>query len=152
MPNKKCSGCKESLPEENFNIKNKKTGALQSLCIICNKEYQQKHYQNNKLSYYKKARKYDKAYRLVILEKLYDYLIEHPCVGCGETDPIVLEFDHREQSEKEFDISRKMTNGASWEKLLIEIAKCDVRCANCHRRRTAKQLGWAKAAWFEKTI
>jgi hypothetical protein len=37
-----------------------------------------------------------------------------------------------------------MLNRGSWKDLLNEIAKCDVRCANCHRIRTAQQNRWAK--------
>ena len=62
-----------------------------------------------------------------------DFLREHPCVDCGERDPLVLEFDHLR--DKDFDIARGYVD-CSLEKLLAEISKCEVVCANCHRRRT----------------
>jgi len=65
------------------------------------------------------------------------HLSSHPCVDCGESDPVLLEFDHV-VDEKICNISvilgaRKSING-----LLAEIAKCAIRCVNCHRRKTAK--------------
>ena len=56
------------------------------------------------------------------------------CMDCPETDPIVLEFHHRNPDEKLFTIGRA-TGTESVPKLLAEIEKCDVVCANCHRRR-----------------
>ena len=67
---------------------------------------------------------------------------EHPCVDCGETDPIVLEFDHLR--DKKFSIA-KGWRGHEWQKVLDEIAKCEVVCANCHRRRTARRGGFSRA-------
>jgi hypothetical protein len=55
----------------------------------------------------------------------------------------VLEFDHLE--EKSFNIAMGLRD-RSWEALVAEIAKCDVACANCHRRRTAVRGGFARAA------
>lgn len=51
-------------------------------------------------------------------------------MDCGESDPVVLEFDHRDPSLK---LGRVMevTNM----RLEDEVDKCDVRCANCHRKR-----------------
>lgn len=80
------------------------------------------------------ARKRD-AVRQFIAE----YLSDHPCVDCGERDPIVLDFDH--VGTKSFNISRATTNLMTVEKVSEEIKQCEVRCANCHRRRTHRTLG-----------
>ena len=78
----------------------------------------------------------------VIRQYLISYLTSHPCTDCGETDIIVLEFDHIES--KEIGISKAVNRGWSLKKIQNEIAKCVVRCANCHRRKTAKDFNWYK--------
>ena len=77
------------------------------------------------------------------LLRLVTYLSEHPCVDCGEQDLLVLDFDHRDPATKRLAIG-SLLRYARWSPLEAEIAKCDVRCANCHRRRTARQFGLAK--------
>jgi hypothetical protein len=72
----------------------------------------------------------------------FEFFGEHPCVDCGETDPLVLEFDHL--ADKRFNIAKGMRD-RSWQAVLDEIAKCDVVCANCHRRRTGLGAGFARA-------
>jgi hypothetical protein len=37
-----------------------------------------------------------------------------------------------------------MISGYGWNRILAEIAKCQVRCANCHRRKTARDFKWFK--------
>jgi hypothetical protein len=73
-----------------------------------------------------------------------NYLQSHPCVDCGESDPLVLTFDHRDTKDKENSIC--LAIGFCWSiiKLENEINKCDVRCANCHLRKTNYQFGWWK--------
>jgi hypothetical protein len=75
-------------------------------------------------------------------QKIYEYLLRHPCEICGEADPVVLEFDHIEQGSKEFSVANMKTH--AWSTIENEISKCRVLCANCHRRHTAVQLGWYK--------
>lgn len=73
------------------------------------------------------------------------YLEKHPCVDCGEPDPIVLEFDHRDRKAKVKPVSRLLAGHYSWKSVLMEIEKCDIRCANCHRRKTYVELAsWGK--------
>jgi hypothetical protein len=67
------------------------------------------------------------------------YLAEHPCVDCGEDDIRVLEFDHVCPENKVANVGRMACDGCSVKRLEIEVAKCEVRCANCHRRRTRKE-------------
>lgn len=63
------------------------------------------------------------------------YLTAHPCVDCGESDPIVLQFDHV-RGVKVNDIRGLRRIGVGLKALMDEITKCDVRCANCHQRKT----------------
>lgn len=75
------------------------------------------------------------------VQKIRDYLVSHPCVDCGEKDPLVLDFDHVRGAKKD-NISRMIRHIYAWSTIEAEIAKCEIRCANCHRRRTAVQQGW----------
>ena len=74
-----------------------------------------------------------------------EYLLRHPCIDCGEVDLIVLEFDHRDPSTKRMAVS-SLLRYSSWTLIEAEIAKCDVRCANCHRRKTARERDYRKVA------
>jgi hypothetical protein len=80
-------------------------------------------------------------------EYIVDFLSERCCVECGELDPLVLEFDHLE--DKKFDIARGRRS-RSWQAVLEEIDKCDVVCANCHRRRTALRARSARALALQR--
>jgi hypothetical protein len=76
-----------------------------------------------------------------------DHLRQHPCVDCGEADPVVLEFDHLD--EKTASISVLLSQTATRKALEAEIARCEVVCTNCHRRRTARRAGWRRASATE---
>lgn len=61
---------------------------------------------------------------------------DKPCTDCGVSYPYyVMQFDHLDPAEKLFNIGHiGPTTGRK--RLLAEIAKCDVVCANCHCVRT----------------
>jgi hypothetical protein len=82
---------------------------------------------------------YNRTYRKRNREWLQEYLGSQSCVDCGLDDSDVLEFDHV-RGEKRFTIGDRMTY--SLDTLKDEIAKCDVRCCNCHRKRHRRET-WA---------
>src|SRR5438270_9717957 len=70
------------------------------------------------------------------LEFLRD-LRRRPCQDCGGTfPPWVMDFDHREPSEKSFNVTSARAMLMSRPRLIAEIQKCDIVCANCHAVRT----------------
>lgn len=59
-----------------------------------------------------------------------------PCADCGLAFPYyVMDFDHRKGEEKLAHVAQ-LASSLSFRRLLDEIEKCDVVCANCHRIRT----------------
>ena len=140
MELKHCNTCGQDRPTSEFS---KHRNRLQSKCRPCNREYQRGHYQRNKAVYIAKAWIWTSARRTENVLKILVYLKDHPCVDCGESDPIVLQFDHV-RGEKTRELSDMLSSGANWARILQEIGKCEVRCANCHWRRHAKEIGWRK--------
>ena len=143
---KQCAGCKAILPLTRFYFRSRATGRKHSTCKDCYREYARTHYRNNPRQYSEYHRINDLRYRARNRHLVSTYLESHPCVDCGEADPMVLEFDHI-SGDKHGNISEMVSSGFSEGRILKEIEKCEVRCANCHRRKTAIQF-----QWFNKQI
>jgi len=140
---KQCSRCDVEQPADEYPWKNRAKGLRRTWCQPCAKAYGRQHYLNNIDKYKAKAHRNRKSDRQRVRRLVADYLRAHPCVDCGEADVAVLEFDHRDPALKRMPVARLATT-AGWATVFSEIEKCDVRCANCHRKRTAAQFDWAK--------
>jgi hypothetical protein len=143
---RRCGRCQQLKPLSEFNWRRRRRQQLDNLCRPCRSEYHAEHYQANRERYIDQARERKKALALERTTYLLDYFVSHPCVDCGESDPVVLEFDHL--ADKLFDIGQSLPY-RNWQSILAEIAKCDVVCANCHRRRTGKRRGSLRALLTE---
>jgi hypothetical protein len=141
---KKCTKCHEEKCVTEFAFKNKLTGKLQSVCKQCHRKLMQEHYNSHKQYYLDKARRNEINTIIENRKNIMEYLYTHPCVDCGETDPLVLEFDHIK--DKYRTISIMVLRKYPWNKIYNEIQKCEVRCANCHRRKTSIDFNHYKQA------
>jgi len=139
--NKRCSRCGETKALDDFAWRYISKGVHDSYCRPCRSAYKKEHYRKNKARYLGQASERRARIYQERTEWLLDYFILHPCVDCGETDPVVLEFDH--SADKDFSISHGFLD-KSWEQIVAEIAKCEVVCVNCHRRRTGKSGRFAR--------
>lgn len=95
----------------------------------CHKRY----YSRNKRLYYEKNKR-----RKAELLDFTTSLKQKPCVDCGVQYPhYAMDFDHRDSKTKIETISNMaMHHATSKKKILEEVSKCDLVCANCHRKRT----------------
>ena len=107
--------------------------------------YKRAHYEKNKAEYKRKSVVSTKALRERNRMFLKDHLQKHPCLDCGEPDIVVLDFDHV-QGEKIAAVTRMANQPCGLEALQQEMDKCEIRCANCHRRRTHERRQQAEIA------
>lgn len=131
---KLCKRCGQTKPHEAFNRRGK--DGLQPVCRSCQADW----YRENKADHTAHVRANAPKYQQRNREHVWAYLREHPCVDCGEADIRVLEFDHLR--DKIHAISQMVRWAVSLRRLQAEIDKCEVVCANCHRRRTATRGNW----------
>lgn len=144
-----CRKCDKEKRLTAFPFKNKAEGTRGHVCKACHRKYSKKHYAENSDKYKAKSKRNSARYLEINRRFVWKYLTQNPCVDCGETDPVILEFDH--VKGKTENIAEMMRRGFSLERLKEEIALCDVRCANCHVRKTATERGWWKATYKLKT-
>ena len=133
---KKCVVCKQLKELSEFNKNRTRKDGLQTKCRECSKVLYKKHKYRNPDYYVKRNKRRKHESRIFV----YNYLKKHPCVDCGESDPIVLQFDH--VKGKRQTISKMICGGQTAKSIQKEIEKCVVRCANCHIRKTAKEQKW----------
>ena len=135
--------CKVPIEEQQFNKNKARKDGLNTICRECSKIRSKQYYKDNPTKQKREVRK--RAVKILSenRQKLWDYYSEHPCVDCGESNPVVLELDHVSGCKKD-NIAVLIGGCYSWATIENEISKCEVRCANCHRIKTAKQFGWYK--------
>lgn len=97
-----------------------------------------RHYEANKKAIVARSAAYKAKAKQEVQSFLREFLLKNPCVDCGESDIIVLEFDHKAGEDKKFNIGECVRKGFSMKLIAEEVEKCEVRCANCHRRKTYK--------------
>lgn len=144
---KRCGRCGQMKPLEDFAWRRKAKGERHNYCRPCHSAYHREHYLANKQRYIDQAAEHKIKTRLERTGLLLKYFAQHPCTDCGESDPVVLEFDHLR--DKSFEIATALCR-YSWDKILAEIEKCEVVCSNCHRRRTARRRGALRYRLAEK--
>lgn len=142
---KHCKVCARVLPLSEFPIRSYQTLKPCAYCKPCQRQYSRTHYAQHAHQHNHRRYANQKRYRRRNRQRLWEYLRGKSCVDCGNRDPIVLEFDHV-RGDKIANLSEMVSNGFPWRHVAAELEKCDIRCANCHRRRTAYQLKWFRAA------
>lgn len=143
---KTCSRCPENGPQSirSFGKSKRSPDGHRPECKACRTIDSAKYYRN-----------LDEAQKTRIKKQLDNHLAINRseilkrfatgCSDCDERDIKVLEFDHV-KGTKAGNIATLMRSG-SLRRLMIELDKCEVVCANCHRRRTiARDPNWREGA------
>lgn len=134
---KLCTKCKiKKSFDEFYTDKHKKSG-YRSNCKTCTAKSKANYYKNNKQAFRKASKKSITRNQ----EYVYNFLLKNPCCKCGESEPMCLDFDHIDPKSKDANICSLIFNCVSLDKLQSEIDKCQVLCANCHRKKTAQEVG-----------
>jgi hypothetical protein len=147
---KKCNDCEIEKEESNFNWRNKSKGKLSNICKACTKIKRDIWRSNNRKKYISQIKRRRDKWLKELQDRVADYLSNNPCVDCNFSDIRALDFDHIDPSTKKIEISKAIYRGWSWKKMINEINKCEVRCANCHRIKTSKQNNFIKEKYISK--
>jgi hypothetical protein len=143
MDTRVCSKCGIEKDITEFPLRNQSTKRRQSYCKDCKSKMHASWYERNKDYQKANAKKHRIKSRNAAKEYVWKYLLKHPCIQCGESNPVVLEFHHRHGKDKA--VTEMVSSGYTIPRIQAEIDKCDVLCANCHRILTAKERGWFRS-------
>lgn len=153
---KTCSKCKQSKVLTEFTKNLRSSDGRGSWCYACNRLYQNARNRTDaakrtKQAWWKATRSERRAYARSYSrarKEFIDRLKGQPCVDCGGTFPsYCMDFDHVRGSKAE---SVSQMQSESYITILMEIAKCELVCANCHRIRTDSRGLPSQNTWRRK--
>lgn len=127
---KTCTVCGKEKDETDFAWKSILRGKRSSECKMCHSIYRDNHYRLHQKEHYASVIQR----RRELQDKVVVYKAERGCSRCPEHHPAALDFHHIDASGKISTIARITRLGWSWERILTEIIKCEILCANCHRK------------------
>lgn len=129
MLSKCCTRCKEEKPLADYHRNKRRIDGYMSLCKMCMKTQRKLEYTGLKAE---QKRKYSSERR-----KAHQDVINAAkrigCLVCDEKEICCMDFHHVDSTQKEFILGGENA-GRSLVKILAEIDKCVVLCANCHRK------------------
>lgn len=105
------------------------------------KKAQKEWYQQHKDHMRQKQRDRRAAIRRWLQEEV---LAGKTCSRCSESDSDCFDFHHKDPSLKEFNMGEVLMRKMGKERILNELAKCEILCANCHRKHHAKERALAQ--------
>lgn len=132
-----CRTCRKELPSSASGTPGARKQSR--TCRECRAAYQRLWYQTNRERHKERARRHGADHRKSAKELIRE-LKDKPCMDCdGRFPHYVMDFDHV-RGKKVRGVSAFPSRKVSNDRLLEEIEKCDLVCANCHRLRTARRL------------
>lgn len=154
METQTCSQCRQPKPLTDYHKAKTRRSGIQSVCKPCRAVIDKVYWVERREDPEKMAAKetYKRSKQYIANRFVYDYLLENPCVDCGESNPVVLTFDHvRGEKIKEVSIlvGRSPTN---LHMIREEMAKCEVRCSNCHVKKTARDFNWYRYKFQQQDL
>ena len=138
---KKCIKCNKDKPLGDFN-KGKAKDGRHSYCRECSKAHYRGNMVQHKANVAKTKLKWREENRKIVLAAF-----AGGCVDCGTTDMRVLEFDHVIGNKK--DNLATLVRAYPPATVKLEIAKCEVRCRNCHAIVTYERNGSWRSTFYE---
>lgn len=139
-----CALCKQSLELTMFSKNKARKDGLQTFCKLCKKSYNKGYYIKTKDVYAESRADRRDRVRTDNRKAMLLYLMGKSCADCCNSDQRVLEFDHV-RGEKSFTIGTVLGDHP-WSRIMEEIEKCDIVCANCHRIRTSERGKWYRSS------
>jgi hypothetical protein len=131
---KTCYVCKLEKPFTDFYKRAYAKDGCQPYCKACQKVRIKAYYDANPTPTLERTKHNKREAR-----RLFDeWMSQQACIDCGESDPVVLDCDHV-RGTKRNNVSTMVGRGDTWKLISEELEKCEVRCANCHRRKTRER-------------
>lgn len=127
---KTCTLCKEEKSLDLFSWKNKARNIKASECKECHKIMRREYYLNNT----EKEKQRTSNGKIKRKDWFKGMKLTFKCSNCPEDHISCLDFHHTNPNEKEFNIAHAISIGLGKKKILDEISKCIILCANCHRK------------------
>lgn len=122
-----CKECGRTLPIDMFELEHTKKGDFRRrVCRDCRAKYRKdRRVEHPEIHRAQAIRRQDRQT---------DWLhsMKTPCIICGESEPVCIDFHHKDPTQKEFTLGKHRSRSKEW--LSQEMQKCVCLCSNCHRK------------------